>query len=818
LNADLSLNTGFNSTGNVTLNPNSTTASVAYVTDLYVANGVNDSDQFIYLTGYTVNGLGNTSTMFAYRIANDGLGDPVAIEDSAVLTAGVSSAVAGCVRQSSNGRILVSGYAGGATAKGVIAAYTSDMSAVDTSFGNAQGSTPNYGVGYYTTATNGNIPAMTTDNSDRLYIAYMVDSTTINLDRVLENGTALDTTFNSGGGTPGRVTITGTGWAATKIKLAIDLVNSQIIVAALGSDPDNSNINVIRVNRYNFNGSAAGSQVTVSVSGQYLELSDLFIDNDTTSSAYPNIYVVGYNVTDSKSIVARIATTSTTMTLDTSYGGTGIANINNGAMTVVTAGALDPDRRVYMVGSNGSTTGYMARNYGDYYWNQASPAILQAVVGTPDLTLNPSGASGNKSGVDIATVTGWTTVAGFTAYAIVENPAADGTSFIAFGDGIDVYVGKVNADMSPATDFNTTGLSNGYTMPTINNMAFDSLGNILVSGTNSGASTTLMFSPAGALTATFATTLGSTVGTTVAQQKSGRYIVGGKIGSSGAVCAFQNASAVSGESLPIDPTFGPAATFGYYLTGVNSQIDDLVIDQNDYVYIVYRAEGTTTVNVAKLTPEGALVTTANTPSAQQWETNPITATGITATSPARIAINSANNILVGATTSSNVSTQLYNANTGATIGSLVAVTTAAGRVLTRLVGAGATSGSGAGTEFYGSVYTSTPSALAFAITNAGALDVNFGTGTVGAQSGVTSAITAQSVTSVNGISIQADGNWSWLVVTLLQRLCYCVLTVIRTLRNSNKLQTKQLLVHWIQHYGQQLVRLRWIRILQFQEQ
>lgn len=735
LNADLSLNTGFNSTGYWALTPNSGTTPVSVtVTDLYVANGTSDSDQYIYLTGYTRN-FGGVSTSFFYQITSDGSASTVYQGDSVLTTAG-GLPVAGCVRQSSNSRILVSGYAGGAIAKGVIAAYKSDMSGVDTSFGNAQGSAPSYGVGYYTTGTNANIPAMTTDNSDRLYIAYRVSATTINLDRVLENGTTLDTSFNS----IGRVTITGTAVSSTQIKLAIDLVNSQIIVAVQDTV---ATFTQIKVNRYNFDGSAAGSQVTVAIASKNLQLADLFIDNDTTSSAYPNIYVVGYNSTDSTSIVARIATTSTTMALDTSYvASTGIANISKGLMTVVTAGALDPDRRVYMVGSNGASTGYMARNYGDYYWNQASPAILQGDVGTPDLTLNPGGASGNQSGVNIATVTGWA-LSGYTAYAVVENPAADGTSFIAFGNGTNLIVGKVNADMSPATDFSTDGLTATIAMSTVTSMAFDSLGNLIVAGTNAGASKTLMFSSVGALTATFATTLGSTVGTTVAQQKSGRYLVGGKIGSNGAVCAFQNASAVDTGSLPIDPTFGPAVNSGYYPTGVNSEVDDLVIDQNDYIYIVYRNSGV--VYVAKLTPEGALSTAANTPSAQLWQTsstNPIV-TSITATQPARIAINSANNILVGAKTSSNVSTQLYNANTGATIGSLVAVTTAAGGVLTRLVGSG--------TEFYGSVYTSTPSALAFAITNAGALDSSFGT------SGVTVAITAQSVTSVNGISIQADG-------------------------------------------------------------
>lgn len=719
LNADLTLNTNFGAANGVrSFTPNSgLSPSAVVVTDMYVANGINDATQPIYVTGYTT--TTGVNTMFAALITSNGASATLLTSVTGISGA---TAVTGCIRQSSNSRVLISGYNG---SSGVIVAYNSDMTAIDTSFGN------NSGTGLYTTGVATSILAMATDNSDRIYIAYKSGSA-IAVQRLLENGTAVDSTFSA------TFITTVNGYSATQIKMAIDLTNSQVVVAA---QDGTSAGNILQVARFSFSGGtvAAGAISTITMTGKILSLSDLFIDS------VQNIYVIGNNTTNNYAVVARVVSQSlSTIALDSTYAAavspapTGVANVSFGSMTAVNAGLLNPDGRVYLFGS-GSGNGYLGRLFGNQYNTQISPANLQGLVGAIDLTLFPN----YTGGIDLSAQSGWSGLAGYTAYANIENPNGDGTSFIAFGNGTNLIVGKVNADMVPVT-YGTSGLTTALAMATVNSMTIDSLGYIIVSGTTVGnLQKVVSFNTSGVLQATFnAPTLASTVGTTVVQQKSGRYLLGGYDGSAnGIVSAYKNASAISSVTLAVDTTFGPSANSGYFPTGINGQIDDICIDSNDYIYIVYR--NSSVVNVAKLTPEGCRSTSDNTPSGQVWSTNPITATGITATQAARIAINNENYILIGATTASDVSTKLYNGSTGAAIGSLVSVTTAAGRSLTKLVGSG--------TKFYGAVYTSTPSALAFSINDAGALDSGFGT------SGLMTATAVQSVTSVRGISVQADG-------------------------------------------------------------
>lgn len=733
LNSDLSINTSnFGSSGVVTLTPNSGTSPTSVtVTDLFVANGTNDTDMPIYITGYTTASAVNTP--FSVQIPSNG-------STPTYLTPASSLTTSGCTRQSSNSRILVSGYNG---SSGVIVAYNSAMTAIDTSFGN------NGGTGYYTTGVANSIVAMTTDNSDRIYIAYKSSASVITVQRLFENGTALDTTF----GTAGTATfITGSAYSSTQIKIALDLVNSQVVVAA--QDGTSAN-NIIQLKRFNFSGTGIGNISTITVSGAVLNLADLFIDNDQ------NIYVTGYISSGTgagNSVVARVASTgSTTIALDTTYATTGIANYAEDAMTVVTCAALHPDRRVYLLGSNGSTSGYLGRFYGDYYWTQDSQAILQGQIGTIDLTLYPN----YTGGIDLSAQSGWSGLSGYTAYEIVENPTADGTSFIAFSNGTNLIVGKVNADMSPVTAFggNGTGLTTIKSMSSVYDMMIDVSGNIIVVGRNVSPYNSAIFSSAGMYQGALSATIPTNYTQCIAQQKSGRYIVGSYLIGGGGnseniiIAGYKNMSALvspgASGSLALDPTFGQAVLNGYYAGqsigdhGSGTPLEDLVVDSNDYIYYSYRYYSGP-VYLGKLTPNGSgPVTSQNSPVAFNSGSN--ISTGITGTSASRLAINSAGNILVAASTASGVQYQLYNGSTGAAIGSKVTVGGTASDVITKLVGSG--------TGFYGSVIRSTPSAsaYAFAVTNTGTLDTSFGT------SGIMTPTNVQSVTSVKGISVQADG-------------------------------------------------------------
>ena len=743
LNADLSLNSAhFGSSGVVTLTPNSGSAVSATVTNLYVANGTGDAAMPIYIAGYTTAG-GGAKTPFAIQVASNGSGTPVTVSPVSTLQ------TTGCVHQSTNSRVLVSGYNG---TSGAIVAYNSAMTAIDSSFGNA---------GYYTTSVATGIYAMTTDNYDRIYIAYAnAGGTAIIVQRLLENGTAVDATFTASFPVTGSYPTTVT----TQIRMAIDLTNSQLVVAAQNGTTSG---NVLQVARFSYSGGtvAAGAISTITLAGKVLNIADLFIDSDQF------IYVIGNNSTDSKAIVARIVNqSSTTIALDSTYAAAvspapaGVANLGIiGAMTTTTAGMLDQDGRVYLVGSNGSTNGYMARVFNNQYWTEISPAILQGQIGTIDLTLNPGNTGGIDLSVTATTSAAWNSaLAGqCKAQAIIENPNNDGTSYVAFvgtaGENSGkLLVGQLNADMSPVTGFGglTTGLTSPVAMSTVTSMTIDASGNIIVSGTNTSLQQVVLFNASGLRQAIFgAPSIASTLGTTVAQQESGRYIVGGYDGSAnGLITAYKNTSAIvspgASGTLASDLTFGPAANNGYYPTGVASQIDDLCIDSSDYIYFVYR-DLSNHVTLGKLTANGSgLVNAQNSPTS--FNSGAVIDTTIVGTQPARIAINNEGYILVACASSSGVQTALYTGsgtqiNTTSTI--LPSTNTP---VVTKLVGAGA--------DFYGAAYNvaGTPVMTIFAINYANALDPNFGTGTVGSQTGYFTT-SVQSATQINGLSVQADG-------------------------------------------------------------
>lgn len=720
LNSDLSLNSSFGTTGVATISAKDN------LHDMFVANGTNDTSQPIYVTGDS-DGL-----MWASKISSDG-------DTITTFTSAVSSSIGRVIRQTTNSRILVAGFNG---TNACIYALKNDLSGLDESFGDA-GS-------YVVTGVTNEIYAMTIDEYDRIYIAYLVSgaTTTINVDCILANGTGLDTTFS----TAGRQTMTATtAWSATQIRLVLDMTNDILTVVAQDGTAAG---NILKVARFSTAfatyGDAVGTANTMTIASKVLNLSDVFVDTQTN----PDLYVIGYNSTDSKSVVGRFTTTATTVALDGTYAAdstpAGVANVTAGSMTVVAAGALDPDRRVYLVGTSGTATSrYMARLFGDVYTTQMSQATFEQIHGQIDLTLDGSAATPN-GGLVLSALSGWGGLAGYTARAIIAN--ADGSSYIAFGNGTSVIVGQVDADMNPITAFNTIGVTTPLDMATVNNMSVDSLGNIFVAGTNLGAQKVVGFSSVGALVATGATTLSSTVGTAVAQQKSGRYIIAGKIGSAGVISAYQNFSAVSGGTLPVDSTFGPATLNGYYSTGVNAQVDSLVIDDQDYIYIVYR-DASNHVTLEKITANGSgKVSAANSPVA--FNTGAAIDTGIVATGAATIAINSAGNIIVGAPTAAGVYTGTYNGSTGAIIGvTTQQITATAGDVLTRLVGAG--------TGFYGSIYNSTPTIKVFHVLSTGLLDITATAGGTGfGTSGVatfTGGSNPETSTSMNGITVQPDG-------------------------------------------------------------
>ncbi len=718
LNADLTVGT-YGTSGIATL------TGLDTINDMYLVGDVNSSTLApILVTGSTA------GAMWGANINTAGTAITYLADAGGMTTGNV-------IRQTSNGRILVAGYNG---TSGCIAAFESITSSgvypLDLSFGNNAGTSPNYGGGVYATGVATQIYEMAVDSYDRIYIAYLSGSDIV-VQRLLANGTGIDSTFAA------TFTSAVNGYSSFEIRLALDEDQNQLVVVAQDGQLVN---NILQVCRFSIvDGSSSGSLSNITISGRVLNVSDLFIDTAE------NIYVIGYSGVGN-SIVARIVTTSSiAIALDTTgyavAGGTpGIANVSAGSMSAVTAGAYSQDKRTYFVGSNGSTLGYIARLYGDIYTQEVSEAIATATVGSIDTSLQPN----NTGAIDLSGQTGWLGLSGYTAYAVLVNPNNDGTAFIAFGNGANLVVGKVDADMNPVTTFGglTTGLTTPFGMDIVNSLDLDSDANIIVAGSQGGSQKVASFTSSGELAATFATTILAANATVAVQQKSGRYIVGSYDGATGLIIAYQNQSAIAEGILPIDLTFGPAGSNGFYATGVNAPIDDLCIDSDDNIYFVYRNSGA--VCLGKLTANGSgLVNAVN--SSAAFNSGSIITTGITGvTQPAHIAINSEGNILVGGVLIGDgvlVETALYNGTTGIIIGSPVEVLfqdTSA--VLTKLVGSG--------TEFYGLVYSTNSSVVSmtvFAINSSGGLDSAFNP-----TSGFNTSIVGSPV-AMYGLSVQDDG-------------------------------------------------------------
>lgn len=711
LNADLSIGT-YGSSGVATFTGQTS------ITDMYLTGNIaSNTAAPILVTGTTAGAMWGANisangTIITYLASSSGF------------TAGQ------VIRQTNNGRILVAGT--DAAGSSAIAAFGSvtvgGVYPLDTSFGLN---------GVYSTGTTGSIYAMTVDSLDRIYIAYN-NAGPILVQRLLANGTAVDSSFNA------TFASAINSYSASQIRMALDMTNEQLVVAAQDGTGTG---NIIQVCRFNMNtGSATGTASAVTIAGQVLNVSDLFMD------ALQNIYIVG-STNSSNSIVARIASTSsTTIALDTSYAAgsvpAGIANLAAGSMSTVTAGAYNPDRRTYLVGLNGSN-GYMARVYGDVYTSQVSQAITTATVGSLDTSLQPN----NTGEIDLSAQAGWSTLSGgYIARAIEVNPNNNGTQFIAFGNGASVIVGCVDADMNPVTTFggNNNGLTTAESMTYVNSLTIDAFGNVVVAGYNNGELRVLIFEVGtGALLGTAANGIG-VVGTTIVQQKSGRYIVGGNaVGTNAAaIFAFKNPSAINAGILPVDATFGPANSNGFYTVSSNGSVsvDDLCVDSDDNIYFVYRQSNI--VCLGKLTANGSgLVNAQNSPAA--FNSGAVVETDIVnanSSIPARVAINSDGNILVSGTdNSANTMVSLFDGTTGAQIGTTVTVLSGANAVITKLVGSD--------TRFYGVAYDTVVNVSVFSITGSGILDSGFGI------SGITTVTGAGVGSPVNayGLSVQTDG-------------------------------------------------------------
>lgn len=720
LNAATNLDTTFGGGTGYVLAP------VANLRDIFVADGTND-DGSIYCTGYDADNYIQT-----IKISASGL-----LENFGVLqTSGTYNGYyiapnngtifnGSTVRQSTNSRVLVACY--GFTG-GIIIAYTNDGSGFDYTFANGNAAI-SIGSSYAQ-------PNLQLDVENRIYASYL-DGAFISTVRILENGSAVDTSFTA---TPISQTY---ALSFSQIKTAIDNTNNQFVVAVQDGTATG---NILKVARYSLvDGSSTGAVNTISIAGKVLNLSDLFIDD------LQNIYVVGYNATDNYGIVAKVKSTSaTTLALDTTYAADnsspnipGVANVNtNVSGYIVGAGGFHPDRRVYLLGEQPAAQPTLSRLFGDVYTVQQDEAIMKALQGTIDTTLGVVGVTPGDGGITLSTLSDWSILSGYAAKKVVAN--ANGTASIIFSNGSNWILGQINADVLPFSSFGgeVGGLANPTSgVSSANAITVDSQNRILVAGMNTGSTAQVVQRYASDAdpdsTETFASTITMASVSRIAEQTSSRILLAGSAlfdseFGFGTIMAYQN----TGEA--IDPTYGPYGSNGFYTTTSSSPIDDMVLDQYDNAYIVYRG---TSVTLEKVTANGSgLDPIFN-------DGSPLE-TGIIPTDIVHIGINSESNILVAVSNlNASITTALYNGTTGALIGSIHDLSSLNDNspFVTEITAANE--------NFLISAYEadSPYQMLTIRITSEGVLDTTFASPT-----GI-AAYAPQSASSVNGLAVQPNG-------------------------------------------------------------
>jgi len=751
LNADLTANSLYGASSVATLTGGN-------LRDMFLTGDTSSETELPIL----VTGDDNVGALWGARISGDG-GTINYISADAITSSAME--VGYSVRQSTSDRMLVSGYNGSA---GTIAAFglaPGDTTyELDTAFGNQSVTTSfpsgtstvlSNGGGFYVTASASPIVAMAVDSFDRIYIAYATSTSNINVERLLADGTALDPDF----GTAGVATIAsaGTGFslASTQIRLVLDEANAKLIVAAQDATGAGNALTLARFGTAD--GVSAGTLTTITIAGDILNLSDLFVD------ALENIYVIGYDSSDNNSVVARVASTNaTTIALDTTYATTGIASVDAGAITVAQAGALDPDRRVYLLGTIGAgTQSYMARLFGDAYTSQDSEAIA---IGTPG-TIDPTWGSTTPT-------TGQYAVQGLTGVTL----ASTGRAVLALSNGGSYMALDNGATSQLVRTLSTGGLDTTYGLASsgiaataaagVNSIMQDGSGRVVLTGTTGGAGWVTRYtgSNAGTADVTFNTTGSIAVGTVATvsvEQTSGRLVVAGLGVTNGTLFAYEGLTNPDNTvvAASVDTTFNSTDTAGTFSTGVAAGIYTLVADEYDRLIFAYL--NGTTIDLVRLTPSGELDPTFGT---SGIVTVTASAGTFDDTAQIRVALNSAGNIVIAAHTSGgllnisvydNASVNTANTN-GAINNAQLAISGLSTPVLTALE-----------TSADGYIYVMGNQAttsgmfiarLTSATTVAVALDVNFGPGTVGSQTGI--FLYAQASTDADlyyGLAVRPDG-------------------------------------------------------------
>lgn len=555
------------------------------------------------------------------------------------------------ITQQASGRILVAGYSS-AQSSGVIVAYT-PAGVIDTSFnpGGSGGAAPNVAGYWYTGIAHPimSISVGATSNAqfdaDKIFFAYQSGTTAV-VARLLENGTALDTTGFTFGTAIASVS------SETQIKMQLDSSGKIALVANTGATAG------IRAARYTIAGANDVATATIIANSSGQELENILTLSDGTTlilAAIPNA--------TASSAFMNMARLTSSFILDTTFnplGATpGILSTN-----VPVAGAT-PVMEDYYALDVISTGGILVTGDNSQTAASADPYLTQVenesivtkvsqsttslgAAGALDTTFNPAGSTPGFMNLNTELQTTVFPTA-TTIYSLLQK--TNGSYYVAGSSSSNSYVTLMSDDdVQDATFGLVTIAGSGKTNASSMLLAQD--GNLLVAGAGLGtfgSGWIVSLNPTtGAVVSAFAPTATLYSHYTIAQQSTGRILVAGIFSGVGEIIAYNS---VTGA---LDTTFGVS---GYYTATGYGAINSMILDSSDNIYFMAN-DGSNNAKVIKLVPSG-------TGAASGWTVPTVTANSTLAINN-HLAFNQAGNIVAVAvdTTTPQIVLNIITASSG----------------------------------------------------------------------------------------------------------------------------------------------------------
>lgn len=454
------------------------------------------------------------------------------------------------------------------------------------------------------------------------------------------------------------------------VRIGLDNYNNIIVAASTGQD-----LTIVRLDgqlgKYDSHFNSTG-MVTISSVGQNVEIRKIIGLTDGS------IIVAGYDQTTDTMLAIKITQAGQ---LDVDFNPEG----DTPGISYFKVGSQQSDYYArYITGlAIQSTTGdLMLGGYQQRTMQGVIPIVsrLRGKLGTAgvasDLLTDMIPGMADGMVYDFSSIDGWEELLGYTAHAIHANK--DGTMYVAFGNGINLIVGCVDATMHPVMTFGVNGIAQALSMVTVSNLVVDSQGRPIVAGSDLSENgidlqqKIVRYTNLGAIDTEFAHVLPCSNGNSIAEQKSGQILVGGNVSGAGIICGYTNIG------TGLIPVFGGVLLTGYH----NSPgVDKFVVDKQDAVYLTYRNE-VDELCLEKLMPNCCC-------KISRFNNGSTITTGIIAIAESCIAINADHNILVVAPTHEGIQFCLYDGQSGVALHEIQTIPgTDAMDVVTGVVGSG----------------------------------------------------------------------------------------------------------------------------------